>query len=218
MRSRIWRAAGAAFGAVLMAAVAAGPALAQAPPNTSANDKKIHEQVRVQFAITINPADRATLRESVPVRQNALHRLAKTRHRGAHAERLHVPQRPGRRILVQRRHHRQGRQCRAAGRAKEAPAVIVVVDTQPPQINLAPGRRPPAKSACAGALQDANPDYQGLKIAFQGADQSWSAWIRIPAAWHLPSARAECHARQRPGHRQGPGPQYSPPRIVRSRT
>jgi len=102
--------------------------------------------------------------------------------------------------------------------AKEAPAVIVVVDTQPPQINLAPWTAPTGEVCLRCALQDANPDYQGLKIAFQGADQSWFAldpYPGQPGTFRLPGLNAMPASVRVTAKDLAAIP---PPRIVRSRT
>jgi hypothetical protein len=67
--------------------------------------------------------------------------------------------------------------------SREAPALIVVVDTQPPDVNVTI----PPTAAHAGpedfircSLHDANPDPGTLKLEAQGTDKTWRALEAMP--------------------------------------
>jgi hypothetical protein len=64
--------------------------------------------------------------------------------------------------------------------AQEAPGLIVVVDKQPPEVNVHPlaGGTGPAMLQCE--VKDANPDPAKTKVEFQGADQNWQALEAVP--------------------------------------
>jgi hypothetical protein len=53
---------------------------------------------------------------------------------------------------------------------KEPPGLQVVVDTQPPIVDLKPWTAPDGETCLFCTMQDANPDPQSIRISFQGND------------------------------------------------
>jgi hypothetical protein len=56
---------------------------------------------------------------------------------------------------------------------QEPPMLMVVVDTQPPVVEVRPVTGPNGESWLRCAVKDANPDYSSLKLTYRGADQLW---------------------------------------------
>jgi hypothetical protein len=56
--------------------------------------------------------------------------------------------------------------------AQEPPALVVVVDTQKPAIELQPATLPGGELGLRCTIVDSNPDYQALKISYRAADQT----------------------------------------------
>jgi hypothetical protein len=73
-----------------------------------------------------------------------------------------------------------------AGRANpadvrlEPPQLIVVVDTQPPDIEVRTEGGPGSETLLRCTIKDANPDYSSLKISYRGADQAWHDLEPLP--------------------------------------
>jgi hypothetical protein len=77
--------------------------------------------------------------------------------------------------------------------SREAPALIVVVDTQPPEVNVTvpPGTNHGAEDLIRCSVRDANPDPAALKVEAQAPDKSWRVLepvIGNPELYHCPDA------------------------------
>ncbi|HYT89473.1 MAG TPA: hypothetical protein VEL76_12275 [Gemmataceae bacterium] len=64
--------------------------------------------------------------------------------------------------------------------SQEAPALMVVVDTQQPNFDLQPVGLPGGQFALRCTIQDSNPDYQATKIQYRSADQTVRVLEPIP--------------------------------------
>jgi hypothetical protein len=174
MRSRYLRAAGAVWGAVVVAALSAATAAAQAPAfGTTAVDRKFTKKTEFQLPITINPADQAGLREVVlfvktPTTNWQKHTSVPPSQSGFT---FRAPQ-DGEYWFSVVTIDRSGA-ATPPDVSREPPAVVVVVDTQPPNFNLITWTAPTNEICLRCVVQDANPDYQGIKITYQAGDQTW---------------------------------------------
>lgn len=63
--------------------------------------------------------------------------------------------------------------------SRTAPDVIVVVDTQPPEVEVKP-LPVRGKDLVQCVLHDANPDYAALKMEYQAGDKSWRLLEPVP--------------------------------------
>jgi hypothetical protein len=64
---------------------------------------------------------------------------------------------------------------------KVPPALILVVDTQPPAVQVTPVNLPGGAMALRCQIRDANPDYQRLQMAYRGVNsQAWLPLDRVP--------------------------------------
>jgi hypothetical protein len=57
--------------------------------------------------------------------------------------------------------------------SREPPALMVVVDTQPPAVDLQPAPLPGGRSGLRLVVNDANPDPRAVTVSCQMPDQSW---------------------------------------------
>jgi hypothetical protein len=64
--------------------------------------------------------------------------------------------------------------------SKENPGVIVVIDTQPPEVEVRPLRTAAGETLLQCEMHDANPDYGTVRMEYQAADQSWKALEPLP--------------------------------------
>ncbi len=64
--------------------------------------------------------------------------------------------------------------------SKEPPALIVVVDTQPPVVEVSAVKLPNGENALRCFVKDANPDYESLELACLGTDGKWHDLSKIP--------------------------------------
>lgn len=62
-----------------------------------------------------------------------------------------------------------------------APNLKVIVDTHPPHLELQPQVGPDGELFLRCLLQDANPDYQNLRISYHGADQQEHVVVPVPS-------------------------------------
>jgi hypothetical protein len=73
-----------------------------------------------------------------------------------------------------------------AGRAnpsdvrRDPPQLIVVVDTQPPVVDVQPATGPNGETWLRCAVKDANADYQSLKLSYRSPDQAWHPLEALP--------------------------------------
>jgi hypothetical protein len=63
---------------------------------------------------------------------------------------------------------------------RDAPGLMVVVDTQPPAVELSAARGPAGEACLRCTVKDRNPDYQTLKVCYQGPDHTWHALDLLP--------------------------------------
>ncbi len=192
MRSHCQRTARAVWGAVLAAGLFAAPAPAQGPaaPAVAKQYTKRHE-----FSLPINmlPQDRGNVSEvrlfvKTPT-TDWLHKATVPPTQSSFTFR--APQ-DGEYWFSVVTIDRDG-QAIPKDVTREPPNLIIIVDTQPPQFALQPWMAPTGETCLRCVLQDANPDYQSLKIAYQGPGQVWFALDPFPGqlgAFRLPSVGA----------------------------
>ena len=117
---------------------------------------------------------------------------------------------------------------------KEPPGLQVVVDTQPPTIDLKPWTAPDGETCLMCTMQDANPDLHSIRITFQGNDGAEHALephvvkagvFRVPAElWGgkvRVTAEDKCHNRVTRDVQlssSGGAPSFLPPGITGAST
>jgi hypothetical protein len=65
---------------------------------------------------------------------------------------------------------------------REPPQLVVVVDTQPPDVDIQPITGQGGETLLRCTVKDANPDYQNLKVSCRGPDQAWHALETVAGA------------------------------------
>lgn len=192
MWSRCQRTAGAVWGAVLVAALGAVPAAAQPPAfGQPVVQKKYTDKTEFNLPITIEPGAQSSLKEVCL--------YVKTPSTEWQRQQTAPPTQSGFKFRAQQ----DGEYwfsvvtidkfgaAMPVDVSREPPAVVVVVDTQPPQFNLNTWTAPTGEVCLRCNIQDANADYQGVKITYQGADQTWCALDPYPGqagAFRVPNA------------------------------
>jgi hypothetical protein len=68
---------------------------------------------------------------------------------------------------------------------REAPALVVVVDTQPPELQLAPATGPGGEDCLRCSAHDPNMEAGMVKVEYQAADKSWHALDALPGSPEL---------------------------------
>jgi hypothetical protein len=63
---------------------------------------------------------------------------------------------------------------------RDPPGLMVVVDTQPPAVELSAATGPAGERCLRCTVKDRNPDYQTLKLSYQGPDNSWHPLDLLP--------------------------------------
>jgi hypothetical protein len=64
--------------------------------------------------------------------------------------------------------------------SKEGPGVIVVIDTQAPELDVRPLRSASGETMLQCEMRDANPDYSTVRLEYQAADKSWKPLEAMP--------------------------------------
>lgn len=73
---------------------------------------------------------------------------------------------------------------------QQPPMLVLVVDRQPPQIEVQPVQGLDGSWLLRCQIQDANPDYNSIQVSYKGADQQWHALeplAGMPGLFRLPS-------------------------------
>jgi hypothetical protein len=156
-----------------------------APAQAPAIPKKYHNDLRFNLPFQLGDADRASLREVhlyvkhgsdnwVCIEKALPNKKAfsfKAPEDGEYAFSIATVDQTGK--------------ANPADVSREAPCLIVVVDTQSPRIDLSllPGAGAGAVIRCD--VKDANPDATKLKIEYQTADQSWHTLTPVSTAADL---------------------------------
>jgi hypothetical protein len=65
--------------------------------------------------------------------------------------------------------------------SKEPPALVVVVDTQKPEVEMTPAQQN-GQDCVRCTVRDANPDPSTLKVEYQTSDRSWRALESVPGS------------------------------------
>lgn len=63
---------------------------------------------------------------------------------------------------------------------KEPPALVVVVDTTPPAVDLSSVNMPGGEMGIRCTIKDVNPDYKKLQLSYQGTNQLWQPLEPMP--------------------------------------
>jgi hypothetical protein len=80
---------------------------------------------------------------------------------------------------------------------REAPALVVVVDTQAPEVQVAPATSSAGEECLRCSMRDANPDPASVKLEYQANDKSWHALDALPGSpelFHFPDKATWCGA------------------------